>query len=851
MRGGAAVAVPLLLLLVYAVLQSAAFSKSAAEREAHGTKLLAAGSLDAALKEATEALVDAPREPKLLLLRANTLATMRRFEEAHEAYGVLLDVVRGLRNSEWRWEAQALTWLGVTARRLGRNKEAIRWLRKADYFHPSHETRHHLAVSLALDSDFVASARATARAMALGAADEDFQLISTVLSTLEHWPLLERLLSFCLTHACSLGSATYPAHEIHVEYGVALERLGRHKEAHAHYADAQRLAGFADAVRLRTLVTDHVQKCAQNRAVLLESGRLSLATLPAALEELTLLFEPTVRGGIDAWRVVQSRYLHGFMWPIPDAVADAVRADLRAQRASFAHDRDAKMMERVVGPFACLTIPLYTLDDCVFAARVRTHKLHDLLAQSKLAVGSDGDFADTHRYAPLADSDALHVGLYSADLRPHPMLSLVRALLAYASPQRVRFTVYWNSADPDTLRDIGALVNGATVEVVATELGRAVAHARSNKVQLWLDTTGDTGSGLPALAAARPAPVGVLWAGFPGSLADPTAVQYMVADRYSVPPGRVADTYAERIIYLPGSWLVSDTSQFSVPLDSDAAAGANWTRAHMRAAMGIPLHAVVYGNFGRLWKLDGVTFRSWCSIAQRVFGSHFVVMHFRTSDMDTESAADNLRAAWRAAELAPHRLHIVAPYRRGEHMLALRALVDVALDTVHYGGGITSFEALYAGLPLVHRAGGDKLMQRAGGSLLVAAGLARELVARDAAHYERIAVRLGVDAPYREALQERLADAVAGRGDAIVFRPQVGVAALVEGLREAYRRWRSGDAPQHIFVDDALPVTWTGDEELHETEQQQQLQQQQTPLELPLVPAVDVRQLRGWQTTPV
>jgi hypothetical protein len=67
-----------------------------------------------------------------LLQHARALATVPLYSEAHDAYRELLkaldDSAPGERDKLWGVEQEVLLWLGVTARRLGRNTEAIEWL---------------------------------------------------------------------------------------------------------------------------------------------------------------------------------------------------------------------------------------------------------------------------------------------------------------------------------------------------------------------------------------------------------------------------------------------------------------------------------------------------------------------------------------------------------------------------------------------------------------------------------------------------------------------------------------------------------------------------------------------------
>lgn len=113
------------------------------------SKLLSAGHLDRALKEYQDSVAKWPLHPEINLNYANTLATMKRFEEAYPIYRRAVEITENGMGS-WETRAQALTWVGVTARRIGRNDEAVKWLEKSVHYHATAETRHHLAISYAL-----------------------------------------------------------------------------------------------------------------------------------------------------------------------------------------------------------------------------------------------------------------------------------------------------------------------------------------------------------------------------------------------------------------------------------------------------------------------------------------------------------------------------------------------------------------------------------------------------------------------------------------------------------------------------------------------------------------------------
>src|SRR5208283_489776 len=82
--------------------------------------------------------------------------------------------------------------------------------------------------------------------------------------------------------------------------------------------------------------------------------------------------------------------------------------------------------------------------------------------------------------------------------------------------------------------------------------------------------------------------------------------------------------------------------------------------------------------------------------------------------------------------------------------------MDVALDPFPYGGGTTTCDALWMGVPVVSLAG-RTAVGRGGASILSNVGLS-DLLAADSEEYVRIAVDLANDLPRRSELRETLRD---------------------------------------------------------------------------------------------
>ena len=123
----------------------------------------------------------------------------------------------------------------------------------------------------------------------------------------------------------------------------------------------------------------------------------------------------------------------------------------------------------------------------------------------------------------------------------------------------------------------------------------------------------------------------------------------------------------------------------------------------------------------------------------------------------TEPHRDRVRRALRDAGLDDSRAAFVGYQSLAAYLDTYRE-IDVALDSHPYGGGTTSCDALWMGVPVVTLAG-RTAVSRAGTTLLCNVGL-DDLVARSAEQYVELAAKLIRDterlAELRRDLRTRL-----------------------------------------------------------------------------------------------
>jgi predicted O-linked N-acetylglucosamine transferase (SPINDLY family) len=276
------------------------------------------------------------------------------------------------------------------------------------------------------------------------------------------------------------------------------------------------------------------------------------------------------------------------------------------------------------------------------------------------------------------------------------------------------------------------------------------------------------------LFARRPAPVQASWLGY-AATTGLTAMDYLIPDRWTAPAGADAG-FREALVRLPHARFT-----YGPPPDAPACAPPP------SLAGGL----VTFGSFNNLAKLGDAVVALWAAVLRAVPGSRLVLKWAALGD---EAVARRLAGRFEAAG-APEGALMLRGFSPHQAMLAEYADIDIALDPFPFGGGLTSCEALWMGVPVVTLPG-ETMASRQSLGFLQAVGLA-DLAACDAEDYVRIAAALAKDvsarATLRESLRARMARAPLGD-------PRAFTASLETAYRALWRRWCAGERPAALDI---------------------------------------------------
>jgi len=293
-------------------------------------------------------------------------------------------------------------------------------------------------------------------------------------------------------------------------------------------------------------------------------------------------------------------------------------------------------------------------------------------------------------------------------------------------------------------------------------------------IDIAVDLKGHTEQARMGILAARPAPVQATYIGYPGTLGLPY-IDYVLADRVVIPPEH-QQFYAEKVVYLPGTYQVNDDRLAVAP------------RTPTRAELGLPADGFVFCGFNHAYKLRPEIFSAWMRLLAATPGSVLWLL------AHNPAMERNLRETARAGGVDPARI-VFAPKAPLEEHLARHRCADLFLDTLPYNAHTTASDALRMGMPVVTCLGGA-FAARVAASLLGAIGLP-ELVTRSLADYEALALRLARAPQELAAVRARLER---NRATHPLFDSEQACRHIESAYRMMWERHLRGEAPASFAV---------------------------------------------------
>jgi protein O-GlcNAc transferase len=330
--------------------------------------------------------------------------------------------------------------------------------------------------------------------------------------------------------------------------------------------------------------------------------------------------------------------------------------------------------------------------------------------------------------------ERLTIGYLSERFRNAATAHLIAGIFSRHDRSRFKIVAYsWGPDDGSFYRRKIQHDADLFVDIKQMSDSQAAERIYSDGVDILVDLMGWMWGHRMGILARRPAPVQAHYLGYPATTGA-AYIDYFIADKIVIPPEQQQD-YAEKIIYLPDCYQVSDCQ---TPVE---------ITEYRRSDFDLPNHAFLFCSFNTDYKIDRKIFAIWMRILHSVDNSVLWLL------VRSDTAKKNLRHAAAQKGIEPDRLIFASPLPKAKHLARLK-LADLALDTMTVNGHTTTTDALLSGVPVVTRQG-DHFASRVAGSILQAIGLS-ELVTYSEESYEDLAVALAKDATRLKALKLKL-----------------------------------------------------------------------------------------------
>jgi predicted O-linked N-acetylglucosamine transferase (SPINDLY family) len=364
-------------------------------------------------------------------------------------------------------------------------------------------------------------------------------------------------------------------------------------------------------------------------------------------------------------------------------------------------------------------------------------------------IAADRPIKHTHDFNP---NKRITLGYVSADFKAHSAAYIFRPIFRNHDRSRFEIICYNGAAgldgDPvavsfrqlaDRWRDVQLLSDDKLAECI-----------RADKVDVLIDLSGHSRGNRLRVFAIKPAPIQVTAWGHATGTGLPT-IDYFFADPVLIPP-EVRPLFAEQIYDLPCVIAIEPPpAEFRC---SEPPASSNGY--------------LTYGVFNRISKISDAAIATWARILRSDPTARLMI---KDRAIDDASIQSMLLEKFAARGIPRDRLWLIGSTSR-EQQLATYGQVDICLDPFPHGGGVSTWEALHMGVPVVAKIG-NAMPKRLSGAILSALGMT-EWVASDDDEYVDIALRSTPD--QLRALRRKLPDRIDARCGAVAYTRAVEAA---------------------------------------------------------------------------
>jgi protein O-GlcNAc transferase len=329
------------------------------------------------------------------------------------------------------------------------------------------------------------------------------------------------------------------------------------------------------------------------------------------------------------------------------------------------------------------------------------------------------------KHENIKSKNVLNIGFVSADLRNHPVVYFVTKLFQNLDKQRIKIYVYDNFSTEDSTSKYLKQFAYKWECIAGKDDATVTSIIKVDEIDILIDLSGHTAKNRLRVFAHKPAPVQATWLGHPNTTGL-TRIDWKITDPYLDPLG-TEQLHSEKLWRLPihAAYLPLATRQDKI----------NDEEYKVKKPPFENNKYITFGSCNNLAKLTDDVIDLWVEILKSIDYSRILI---EAPGLDQQEYKGKLIQRFTDRGIDQSRLKL---FSRKHDMQYLRYHeIDIALDPFPYGGGTTTCDLIWMGVPLITLLG-KRNMGRIGSCFLNQIGHP-ELCATNLEEYKNIAVNL-------------------------------------------------------------------------------------------------------------
>lgn len=361
----------------------------------------------------------------------------------------------------------------------------------------------------------------------------------------------------------------------------------------------------------------------------------------------------------------------------------------------------------------------------------------------------------------------LRIGFVSPDFREHPVSNYLLPFLIHHDPAEFEIFCYASVEREDNVTADWKMQRCQWVDCLNMGDKDLWQRVRTDQIDLLVDLSGHMAGHRLRTFADRAAPVQITQIGYPASTGL-EQMDYRISDPFMDPPGMTESVHTEELLRVPHCAFCYQ------PMENAPEPGAPPCSRN---------GYLTFGSFNNFAKVSPPCAEAWEKIILATPDSRLLIL-IKGGESNRDTIAEKF------PQIPPARILLHDLHPR-EDYLKLHQQVDLFLDPFPYSGGLTTFEALWMGVPGITLAGNHS-SSRHGVSIYSCLDMKDWIATSPADYMERI-LEKAANRPHLAELRSTLREKMA----ASPLMDATGYArSLSQVYREAWQKWCSQNRDQ-------------------------------------------------------